>query len=148
MSPETLLAPDLVMPPARTWIRTPRDILADPRLVDVSGTARTLFAALWPGAVADHTQTIGGRPAPSTIGWLLAPNREPATVERLARVTGHEAGVLDAAILELRTAGAFALSDSGAWGLVGWGARSPEAARAAKYRDAAKAAPVQEGAAS
>lgn len=141
MSPE----PVMLMP--RRWIRVPCDVLSDPRLVDVSGVARTLFAALSPGAVEDSRQRINGGLAPSTIGWLLAPNGQPATIERLARVTGHDVPTIESAILELRIAGAFALADSGAWGLVGWGVGSPAGARAKKYRAEAKAA-QQEGAAS
>lgn len=141
------MSPEPVLAPPRRWIRTPCDILSDPRLVEVSGVARTLFAALFPGATEDPRQTINGVRAASTIGWLLAPTGAPATAERLAKITGHDVETIVAAIGELRTtAGAIALSDSGAWGLVGWGTRSPEAARTAKYRDAAKAAPVQGGA--
>lgn len=119
----------------RRWIRVPTDILSDARLVEVSGMARTLFAALYPGAAADPEQRITGSPAPA-VGWLLAPNGQPASNARLAKITGLDVDQLIAALSELRTTGAIALADSGAWGLVGWASGSPAAARLRKYRAA------------
>ena len=135
------MAPEPVMLTPKKRTPVPSDILADPRLVEVSGTARTLFAALYPSASADPLQTIKRAPAPASIGWLLAPTGQPASVARLAKITGHTVPTIIDAIDELRTSGAIALSDSDAVGLVGWAPASSEALRLRKHRAAkAKAA--------
>ena len=117
----------------------PCDVLADQRLAECSGLARILFAALWPGAVADMSQTIGKAAAPRAVGWLMSASGEPATFARLSTRTGVRMSSIESCFTELQASRALVLSDAGAWGLVGWGARSPEAQRAAKHR-AAKAA--------
>lgn len=134
------MSPEPVIVPTRKWIRVPCDVLADQRLAECSGFARILFAALWPGAVADPRQTIGKVATPCAIGWLMSASGEPATFARLSTRTGIGPAAIEECFIELQASRKLVRSDSGAWGLVGWGARSPEAQRQQKYRTAAKAA--------
>lgn len=139
MSPTPqLVAPAAVKP--RPWVRVPRGLLADPRLVEVSGTARTLFCALYPEAVEDPTQ--GG---PAGIGWLLTPAGAPATAGRLALLTKLSVEAVDNAIAELVAAGALTEGQSGAWGIVGWHREAPDTARVRALRARQKAAAETKG---
>ena len=131
--------PHLVSVKPRPWVRVPRGLLADPRLVEVSGTARTLFCALYPEAVQDAAQLVAGGAARG-VGWLLTPTGDPASAARLAKVTGLDEADVATALGELVSVGALVVADSRAWGVSGWRVEAESTARVRAHRAARKAA--------
>lgn len=117
----------------RAWrtVRIPRGIYTDPRLIEASPISLAVLIAMivWAvpgpnddgaGHVAGVTQTIGGCGHPD-VGWLLDEETgEPFTLRKIALLVRFSEDAVKAAFEELGKANLVALSDKGAWGVIGW----------------------------